>query len=400
MVKRFMSRVAIMLAAALALPAQAAQDVLIEAELEPAEVLVHAQAVYRLRVYHAVDLRDLRITGPSARLADFRTIGADRTFEARRDGRRYRVHERRYAVFPFASGTLTLTGARATGRVATANGREAVRLDAPARALTVLPANIEADGTPWLPAKSLSLSEVWSAAAGGAQRRTIRIDAVGVDAAQLPALTVAAEGITVQAQAPRLENRFAGENNIAMREQTFIMTPARRGELVVPALQLRWWQVQADSPAQAALPARTLRVDAPADTPVSVVDTDAMPHLLAGLTIAAAPFCLLAFVAWRKRAAWRAARQLRRACQDGDARAVRDGLLRWAATIWRDAPPTSLAEFAERMRDRTAAHALHDLEHTLYGRAPVDLGEAELMSTVRAVKEALRGADAQRPRLL
>lgn len=396
MVKCFMPALLL----ALAIPALAAQDVLIEAELEPAEVHVHAQAVYRLRVYHAIDLRDLRITGPSARLADFRAIGADRTFETQRGGRRYRVHERRYAVFPFASGTLTLAGARATARASTANGRNMLRLEAPERALTVLPANIEADGTPWLPARSLTLSEQWSAAANGAQHRTIRIDAVGVDAAQLPALPVAVDGMTVQAQAPRLENRFAGENNIAMREQTFVMTPARRGDVVVPELKLRWWQVQADSPAQATLPARTLRIETP-DLPLARdADTAAMPPLLAGLAIAAMPICLLAFAGWRKRTAWRAARQLRIACQEGDARAVRDALLRWAETLWHDTPPVSLAEFADRLHDRTATHALQDLEHTLYGRTPVDLGEAELLATVRAVKEALRNAGMGRPRLL
>jgi hypothetical protein len=148
MVKRF----ACMLLLLYALPAQAAQDVLIEAELEPAEVRVQAQAVYRLRVLHAVDVRELRMVGPSARLADFRVIGDDRVFEAQRDGRRYRVHERSYAVIPFASGTLELSGAYATGRTATT----AVRLEAPARAVTLLPIEIEAagiDATP-LPARA------------------------------------------------------------------------------------------------------------------------------------------------------------------------------------------------------------------------------------------------------
>lgn len=127
---------------AFALPA--APDLLLEAQLEPARVQVQTEAVYRLRFYQGIDVRDLAISGPSARLADFRLLGADRVYEAARDGRRYRVRERRYAVFPFASGELDITGAHVTGRIADAaekspGGRRALRINAAPQRLTVLP---------------------------------------------------------------------------------------------------------------------------------------------------------------------------------------------------------------------------------------------------------------------
>lgn len=345
------------------LPAMA-QDFLIEADIDPAEVHVNAQAVYRLRVLHAVDVRELRIVGPSARLADFRQIGQERVFEAQRGGRRYRVHERSYAVFPFASGTLELSGAYASGRVAQGGS---VRLNAPARPLTVLPVDIEADGKPWLPANALSLSEQWTALADGAQRRVVRIEASGVDASQLPPLQIEADGMTVQAEAPRIENRFEGERNIGVYEQAFVMTPTRDGKIVVPAVQLHWWQVDADSAALATLPARTFLIGAPDMTDNAKVTAPAAmrgPGILGILGISLA--ALLALLLYQRRSGLRIAWQLHRA---GDPRTVRDGLLQLAATVWPQAPPATLGALAERLHNREARGALVQIERALYGPA-------------------------------
>ena len=78
------------MAAALAAAAAASQsqDMWLEAGIEPAQVYVQAQAIYRLRFYQAVDVRDLKINGPSTRLADLRPIGTGRVYETLRDGRR------------------------------------------------------------------------------------------------------------------------------------------------------------------------------------------------------------------------------------------------------------------------------------------------------------------------
>lgn len=247
-------------AAILAAPPAAAQnqgrDLWLEAEIEPAQVYVQAQAIYRLRLYQAVDVRELKINGPSARLADLRQIGGERVYEALRDGRRYRVHERSYAVFPFGSGALELSGAHATGRVVSvsavgagaakaADGRQAVRLEAAARTLTVRPVPASAAGADvWLPAHTLTLSESWSPPAaetrpGQALRRSIRIEAGGIDAGQIPQMQVVAPGMMVDAEAPRLQNRMAGERNIGVREQTFRMVAQRAGEILVPELRLQ-----------------------------------------------------------------------------------------------------------------------------------------------------------------
>lgn len=370
------------------LPAMAAQDVMIEAEIDPPEVRVNAQAVYRLRVLHAVDVTDLDISGPSARLADFRAIGAERVTETQRGGRRYRMHERRYAVFPFASGTLELSGARASGRVIApgANSpdrRKPITLDAPVRRLTVLPVGVESDGVPWLPARFLTLTENWTEL-NGAQRRTIRMEAVGVDAVQLPAVPMDIDGMTVRAETPRLDNRFDGEQNVAVREQVFILAPARPGKIAVPSLQLHWWHTELDSPALATLPSRTVQglpESAPARVPERV-----LPAVVHALAVAVVMAAALAMLAWRRRHILYASWKLRRAYLSGDVHAVRNGLLHWAASVWPESPPLTLSALAARLHDPGARRALGAIERALYGASVSAYDAAALKAMVLAVK--------------
>lgn len=384
MVTRLLALLAL-LAASVCGAAQLAPHVRLEAQLEPPQVYVQAQAVYRLRLYQAIDVRELQLVAPVSRFADIRQMGEGRVYETQRDGRRYRVHERSYAVFPFASGELQLTGAHASVRVAlpglqSADGRQPLRIDAPAQTLTVLPA--AGDG-PWLPAQWLTLGEYWSDLPGGAQRRTLRIEAAGVDAAQLPELLFAADGITVHAEAARLENRFEGERNIGVREQSFIVAPAGSGAAVAPAVRLRWWNADAARAMTAALPPRTLR-DVAAGQPLPPSAASAQPAPW-GLLAAVLPFAMGLWLYCR-----RDELRLLRACRRGDARTVRDQLLQWGAAIWREAPPRTLSALAAHLQDPAARHAVAGFERQLYGPTRQAPDPQALHALVRLVRREIR----------
>lgn len=385
-------------------PVVAAQDILLEAELEPEQVYVQAQARYRLRFYHAVDVRDLVLHAPSTRVADLRPLGDTRMYERMRDGRRYRVHERSFAVLPFASGALELSGAYATGRVPasisrSADGRQALRVDAPPRTLTVLPAPI-VDGD-WLPAQSLTLSESWAttgAGTGATKKRTIRVEATGVNAAQLPELQLFAPGITVQVLPARLGNRVAADELIAVREQSFLLTPERAGIISLPEVQLPWWTPDG-TPKIATLPASALQgladavhgaAHSAAHAAPLASDSKAEPHPafssrpLLWLTVAA-----VLGVTVR---AFRPHRHVRlmRACLLGDTRAVCTGLLAWAADTWRHAPPRTLGALAGRLQDARARESLAQLDRSLYGADEGKIDRAALRRTVVRVMRSGR----------
>jgi hypothetical protein len=384
-----------------ALPAHAAQDWLVEAELDQQEVHVHAQAVYRLRFLHAVDVRDVQLADPAVRLADLRRIGEDRIFEAEREGRRYRVHERRFAVFPFASGTLELSGAHVSGRAPAStstlhDGWRPIRIEAPPRTLTVLPVDIQADGVPWLPAHALKLTEQWTTVENGVHRRTLRIEATGVEASQLPELDVKVDGMGVLPGPPRLQNHFSGERNVAVREQTFVIMPAKSGLFTVPPLRLHWWNVDSDTGDVATLPGRTLLVGEPAPvaetTNITTLKRASLTHLW--VILAASLGATLLYSALRSRRL-RRARRLHQACRAVDTQGVRDGLLEWAASALPD-PPQTLGALAERMQDQSTRDAVLALERCLYGPQAAQAGTWDTATLAALVSQVKR--DARRKR--
>lgn len=377
---------------AFALPALATPDMLAEAELDTPQAHVQQQVVYRLRFLHAVDVRSVQLVGPSARLSNLHPIGEVRVYEAQRGNKRYRVHERRYAVFPFASGPLELSGAYVNGLTPSASptGQRPVRIDFPARVLHVLPPPNE-QGEPWLPARKLDLSEQWETLKDNAYRRTIRIEAAGVEVAQLPELRLNIPGMEVLRGTRRLTSRFDGDRAIATSEQSFLLSPSREGEIHVPPLPLTWWNPDTAAPVFVNLPARTLfagRLNVPANTASATsAEGSRMTALIAPLTAIIAGASLLLLLAYRYRARLRCNWNLRRAMMAGDARGVRDGLLAWAACRSGDAPLT-LAALAERMHDEAARDAVHAFERSLYGPPDGSWRREKLSAVVTACKRA------------
>lgn len=340
----------------------AAPDIFVEAEVEPQRVYVQSQALYRLRFFQAVDVREIALTAPPPPLAEFRPLGAERVFEARRDGRHYRVRERVYGLIPYASGVLEIAGGKASGRTA---GSAAIELAIPAARLDVRPMPAEVAATAWLPARSVSLTETWvprleEAPPGSSLRRTVRVEAHGVNAAQIPEFS----GGGVAAGPPRIENRVDGTVLVGVREQSFLLRLGAAGELDVAQLRLPWWNVLSEGPAQASLPAITLgsATVAPAQAepePVAAARPWAWAALVLGL--------LGASVLWRSplpRARWR----LFRASRGNQPAVMRDALLAWAATRWPEATPRSLGALAERIGDASVREALSRIDASLYGR--------------------------------
>lgn len=363
-----MKQLITLLLACCAMTARAEPPLRVEAEISPAQPWVQSQTIYTLRALQSADVRDIRLVPPLMPLAEVYPLGATTLREVERKGRRYRLHERRFAILPLASGNLSLTGAHVSGRLPGAAAT--ARWDAPPLSLQVqaVPAGIAADR--WLPAHRLTLTETWSPATGalaqdGLARRTIRIEAHGVIAAQIPELIPTTAGMRVTALPPRLETRVEGEWLVAVREQEFQLLPQQPGTALSPPLQLGWWHVGTGTTVIARLPARTLDV-----TGVAANRTPPSPNNRSGMLPAmAALLLLLGTGVWLGRRIGRHPLwTLRRACRAGNATAARNALLLWAAARWPEAPLRSLPAVARRLApDPRAIAAVNDLDRHLYG---------------------------------
>lgn len=377
-------------------------DLWLEAEVSRGPVWLHAQAQYTLRLGQAKAVDKLELSPPRSPLAEIRILGPDLLYERVRDGKRFRVTERRYALFPFSSGTLEFGAAHADLVLPTADpNKDTLRIDAAPQVLKVRAIPEEFAAAHWLPAYDLTL-EARLPDPGATLREgvpatlTLRVEARGTLAARLPELDIQADGASIHPRAAKLENRIENGINVGIREQRYEIIPRRSGSITVSIAPLDWWRLGDDRPQQARLPVRTFSVlPAPGDVVPATVVTRSVTVAEASGPATTSDFrpigvfinlCLLALGIWRLPASKRvrlrfqACQRLRRECRRGNATAARDAVVEWARA-YGIASVRSLETIASAMPNEAAAGQLARLERHLYGPADTDWhGEALLVA--------------------
>jgi hypothetical protein len=411
------------LVAALAAPVAAAPRIWVESAIEPAEVPVNLQATYVLRFGHAVDVRSIRLDPPRPRLAEVVPLGVPTVSERTVDGVRYRVHERRFAVMPFASGEVELgavVSATSLMNLVEVGGRPAFELAAPPRRLAVTPA---AAAGAWAPARDLRIVDEAPPPAtlrvGEAWARRVRIEADGLDGSAIPALAVVpAPGWTVERGAANVESTTTGGRYTGIRRETLLLAPSTPGRQDLPGGTVNWWRYPGGERTATPLPALAMEVGGalpegrpgPAG-PAGTVGADRMPATAGvgtpfawtwGLVLVA---LLATGLAFRRplsvridasRIDLRSRRDFTEACRRGDAEAARRQLLAIAAR--KGGPFRSVGALAAAAGDMPElAAALRNLDAACYGRPGpawqgADLARSVLRLDARSWRRLAMGA--------
>jgi hypothetical protein len=378
--------------------------VFIEVEVSPADppYFVHAQLGLIVRVYYQQNLTEAAISQPEPSPASVRLLD-EVPFQAERNGVRYRVLERHYAIFPERSGELLIPPLQLSGRLVerrsdrlwqpTVRGRR-IQVSSDPVQLTIQARPSSFSGNSWQPARNLELSQQISA--GGSLRvgepvtRTVIVDAVGLE-----------ENMITEPAGPEIPNariypdqpqgisRDDGQWVLGHKEFRYAIVPEQEGELVLPELKVHWWDTVNNRQQTAVLPAKRIEVQASAVTPVAqpevvVSDTPAVmavngeiagavyePGYWRWLAILFAILWLLTLaVAWRLRGLSELTpnggglvqsedekqilKQLQRFCEKNNVRQARQALANWLAHFGPDSASSgSLLEFAAGLQDQS-----------------------------------------------
>jgi len=401
--------------------------VFVEANLDQDTVYVQAQALLTVRVYHSVSLYDdssltpLQI--PDARIEQ---LGESRNYEKVINGIRHGVIEMRYAIYPQRSGQLLIPAQVFSATLVEPRPAQDSNPQGPKPGkllhvsstellLTVKakPALYPTDA-PWLPARSLSLSESWNpepdhVQVGDSVTRSLTLKTEGLASAQLPPLpNTEVAGLRRYPDQPVLSNQNSDRGVIGSREDREALVPSRAGTVELPAVEVVWWNTHEDHLERTHLPARTLQV---ANNPSLVVDTPATPTVITApdsdnlwiwqlTSLILACTTLLGFGLWW-RARWQPAilratqtgpsprtllDDLKRASQANDPQATRQALDAWARQ-----QPETLAEMAARFVP--LSDALDGLNGALYSETGQHWQGEELWRAVKAIPMAEREQD-------
>jgi hypothetical protein len=400
--------------------------VFMEASLDQDSVYVQAQAVLTVRIYHSVSLfDDSNLTPLQVPDTRIEKLGDTRTYEKQINGIRHGVIEMRYALYPQHSGDMTIpaqefsatmvqdipqTQAAATSQPAVATSPQ------PGKLMRVmsdpLPLKVKPQpehypaNTPWLPARSITLSENWSpdpahTQIGDSLTRTLVIKAEGLSSAQLPPLPATdVSALRRYPDQPQLSNQASERGLVGSREEREALVPNRPGAIDIPAVDVVWWNTLEDHLEHSSLPAHTLQVSTnPAlavDMPVSdnsgvtVIGPPVWPWQLSTVLLS---FTTLAGFGLWWRARWQPA--LTRVAQAGPSpRTVLDDLkraslandpqaTRQALDAWARQQPETLADMAARFVP--LSDALDGLNGALYSETgKLWLGE-DLWKAVKAL---------------
>jgi hypothetical protein len=427
------------------------RDFFLELEVTPERPYVQQQTRLTVRLFQGVD-RPLEgsIQTPDLRNAVVKRLGRDQMGVQTRGERDYRVIERRYAVLPRASGSLTIPPIVFEGKVATQPRQglmfqtgQPIRRETAEQTLTVRPPPEDFTGDWWLPVTELQLEESWTPEGTGdsgdaaprriqvgeALTRRIELRARGATGEQLPSLE-APEFPGLNAYPDQAETTTAVDDNgvTGRRIQPVAFVATQPGTFTLPAIRLPWWDVEAERLRHVALPARELIVEPPA-TPAGGNGSDtteagrlpppAPEHLAAGalglwlLTLAWALTLRRRLVRngpappprtpRARRHAMEAAREaFRHARRRRDWPKARAALLEWAGHRWPEEPPRNLRTLAARLEDAEAGAAVELLDRISFADArPRRLGwraERRLEAALQRASESAPSAPRRAPR--
>ena len=259
------------------------RDFILEVEVDTETPYVQQQIRYSVKLYFAISLSDGNLSEPTSDSALIERMGQDASYRTQIDGRTYQVVERHYAITPQSSGTLSIAPVTLNGRQSRGRGffdrGQPISLASREVLLEVKPRPPGYGADPWLPARSLALTEsIGSAPArvGEPLTRTLNLAAVGIPESLLPTLQMpATDRYQVYPDQPARNGSSQDGWLIAELEQKIAIVPSQPGTLELPAIEVRWWDVTSDEMKTARVEASTIEVlpgASPTSTPAPAAD--------------------------------------------------------------------------------------------------------------------------------
>lgn len=229
------------------------QPVYTETLVDKSSVYVQEQLLLTHRLFTSIQLTDLSMDQPEVTGAVVQQVDQNQ-FRKRIGNRDYIVVEKKYALFPQASGKLEIPTTTISAYQVGSNqnsffrsrGNQLIR-NTEAKTIDVLarPGTIAADQ--WMPSSQLQLTEQWSndldqLVAGEPVTRTITIRARGLTGAQIQPLVIQpSDSIKVYPDRAQLDEQTDAGGVTGIRQESLALVPNRAGEIVLPAISVQWW---------------------------------------------------------------------------------------------------------------------------------------------------------------
>ena len=249
------------------------QPIYTETLVDSESIFVNQQLILTHRLYTSINLRDFSLSELKIDNALLHRLG-DTTYQKIINNRTYLVLEVKYAIFPESIGLLKIPALRfgafevnsqSQFGVFNNRGNQVIR-DTQAKSVTVLPQPSSASTNGWMPSKNVSLEQRWSGSlnnitVGEPITRTMTITARGLSASQITPLdTLQSDNYRSYPDQPQLNQQMTDSDLISTRIESLAIVPNSPGKIVLPAIELPWWNTDTGRQEVARLAAVILEV--------------------------------------------------------------------------------------------------------------------------------------------
>lgn len=407
------------------------KPVFIDLEVDKDELYVGSQAILRTKIYHLNPLPlDSQLSDPIVRNALIKKLEERQEYKTQINGQSYFVTEYSYTLFPKDAAAVEVEPFIFN---ATMDNGEILELTSSLLLLNVLPKAFSNTRDIWLPAESVyiedNLQDSQSMSKGASLTRIITLEAEGLPASSLPLLAELQNSkAEIKLTNVVLEEQMTEKGIISRRMEELQITPTQAGEIVLPAIDLPWWNTRQEKAQNAAIPQRTISATIPAsETSTSSESTTAedsssgnptlLIWLLTGIAIIASLGCIYAFYFLRKNqqtgqlntaeptqeramqqlatdvAERNAFRALTNACEQNNPEFARIRLIEWGQIFWRNIEINSVEEVCNLAENRTLNFLVMDMEQYLMSNPHLWQGDL-LLDSIQKVRDRRRRMEA------
>jgi hypothetical protein len=429
--------------------------VFMKAEVSSTSPYIQSQVIYTVKLFFQTRLENPRIEIPQIKDATFIQVGDGRQYQTNINGKVFTVVEKNFALFPQKVGAISVPASHLSAYTVdfnTISRDDPFAINMPREislatrdyTLNVKPVPDNYQGTTWLPAENISLTEKWSVdpsaqwESGDPVTRIIQVEAQGLRADQIPDFAVdKIPGVKVYIDPAKRSNAMQGNTVIGTLEQKVTYIPDASQSFAIPALKLHWWNTQTNSNAVAQLNSVAVHVklknasnNDEAANNMPAKNAKPVASNTAGIPISAtlpdtlnrsAPFystfwfwisasllilwLLTIGLFWSKRRAQNIQlasskthdapannpadlneETFQRACEQNNAALAQQYLLSWAKKQWPDTP-LNLEKLSDSINDEKLKIAIDNLEQGIYAKHAAPWNGRELFTAYQQMKK-------------
>ncbi len=251
--------------------AQIAKEFFFDTEISQQDnYYVQGQILYTEKLYYSVSHEDATLSEFKVTDALIQPLGDVRQYTTVVDGQRLGVYERRFAIFPEESGELVIPGQRFSARISNpydrwSRGRQGSAVSKPIT-LQVKPIPQDYPQAPWIPAENLNISEIFSTplqqwVAGEPVTRTLILTAKGLPGSQLPATALpVVDNLRYYPDQTQQNEQSSDDGLTGTSEQSIALVPGSSGRILLPEIRIPWWNTRSGTLEYAVLPAHSIQV--------------------------------------------------------------------------------------------------------------------------------------------